>query len=65
MSSRFAKAVPTPHHVFGDRRLGNFELQHQKLAMDRGRTPLPVFPTHSLDEIAQAEIQAQIQLASA
>ncbi len=30
---------PTPHHVFGDRRLGDFEPQHQQFAMDPGRTP--------------------------
>ena len=29
----------TPHHVFGDRRLGDFEPQHQQFAMDPGRTP--------------------------
>src|SRR5437667_2896995 len=25
---------PTPHHVFGDRRLGNLEAEHQQFAMD-------------------------------
>ena len=27
---------PTPHQVFGDRRLGDFEPQHQQFAMDPG-----------------------------
>src|SRR6266446_3439716 len=56
MSSSFAKAAPTPHHVFGDRRLGNLEPQHQELAMDPGRAPLRVSPADPLDEISQATI---------
>jgi hypothetical protein len=47
---------PTPHHVFGDRRLGNLEPQHQELAMDPGRAPLRVFLADPLDEISQATI---------
>ena len=30
---------PTLHHVFGDRRLRDFEAQHQQLAMHPGSTP--------------------------
>ena len=32
---RMRKRRPTPHHVFGDRRLGNLKPQHQQFAMAR------------------------------
>ena len=44
------------HQVFRDSRLGNFEPEHQKLAMDPGCAPQWVFPAHSLDQITQATI---------
>jgi hypothetical protein len=44
------------HHVFRDRRLGNFEPEHRKRAMDPGCTPQRVFLAHSSDEIAQLAI---------
>ena len=47
---------PTPHHVFGDRRLGDFEPQHQQFAMDPGRTPERILVAHPSDEIAQLTI---------
>ena len=47
---------PTSHHVFGDRRLGNLEPQHQEFAMGSRRAPLRVFLAHPLDEITQAMI---------
>src|SRR5438477_5520839 len=47
---------PTPHHVFGDRRLGDLEAKHQEFAMDPGRAPLLVFFAHPLNEITQATI---------
>ena len=37
------------HQVFRDSRLGNFEPEHQKLAMDPGCAPQWVFPAHPLD----------------
>jgi hypothetical protein len=30
---------PTSHHIFRNRRLGDLETKHQKLAMDSRRTP--------------------------
>jgi len=36
--------------------LGNFEAEHQKLAMDPGSAPQRVFPAHPLDQIPQAAI---------
>ena len=48
--------VPTPHHVFGDRRLGHLKAKHQQFAMDPGRAPLRVFLAHPLDEITQPTI---------
>src|ERR1035437_5655461 len=33
----------TTHHVFRDRRLGDLEAKHQKLAMDPGCTPIARF----------------------
>ena len=50
------RRVRTSRHIFRDRRLGNLEAKHQKLAMDPGRAPQPVFPAHPLDEITQAAI---------
>ena len=47
---------PIPHHVFGDRRLGDFEPQHQQFAMDPGRTPERILFAHPSDEIAQLAI---------
>jgi hypothetical protein len=44
---------PTPHQVFGDRRLGDFEPQHLQFAMDPGRTPERILFAHPSDEIAQ------------
>ena len=46
----------TLHHVFGDRRLGDFEPQHQQFAMDPGRTPERILFAHPSDEIAQLTI---------
>jgi hypothetical protein len=48
--------VANSHHVFRDRRLGDFEPEHQQFAMDPGRAPQPVFLAHPLDEITQAPI---------
>ena len=45
-----------PHHVFRDRRLGDFEPEHQKLAMDPGCAPQWVFLAHPSDKIAQLTI---------
>jgi hypothetical protein len=50
------RRVRRSRHIFRDRRLGNLEAKHQKLAMDPGRAPQPVFPAHPLDEITQAPI---------
>src|SRR5437588_7485461 len=47
---------PTPHHVFGDRRLGDLKAKHQEFAMDPGCAPLRVFLAHPLNEITQATI---------
>ena len=44
------------NHVFRDRRLSNFESEHQKLAMDPRCAPQRVFLTHPSDEIAQLTI---------
>ena len=44
------------HQVFRDSRLGNFEPEHQKLAMDPGCAPQRVFPAHPPDQIAQLTI---------
>jgi hypothetical protein len=44
------------HHVFRDRRLGDFAPEHQQFAMDPGRAPQPVFLAHPLDQITQAPI---------
>ena len=46
---------PIPHHVFGDRRLGDFEAEHQQFAMDRG-APQSGSLAHPSDEIAQLTI---------
>jgi hypothetical protein len=43
-------------HIFRDCRLGNFEPEHQQLAMDPGCAPQRIFPTHPPDQIAQATI---------
>ena len=43
-------------HVFRNRRLGDFEPEHQKLTMDPGCAPQWVFSAHSLDQVAQAAI---------
>jgi hypothetical protein len=50
------RRLPTSHHVFGNRRLGNLEPEHQELAMHSGRAPQRVFFAHPLDEITQATI---------
>jgi hypothetical protein len=47
---------PTPHHVFGDCRLGDLKAKHQEFAMDPGRTPLRGFLAHPLNEITQTTI---------
>ena len=47
---------PISHHVFGDRRLGDFEAEHQQFAMDPGRTPERILVAHPSDEIAQLTI---------
>ena len=47
---------PTPHHVFGDCRLRNFEPQHRQFAMDPGRTPEWILASHPSDEIAELTI---------
>src|SRR4029453_11980283 len=44
------------HHVFRNRRLGDFEPEHQKLTMDPRCAPQSVFPAHPLDQIPQAAI---------
>ena len=44
------------HQIFRDSRLGNFEPEHQKLAMDPGCAPQWVFFAHPLDQIPQAAI---------
>src|SRR5436190_23454991 len=51
-----ARWRPTPHHVFGDRRLGDRKAKHQEFAMDPGRAPQRVFLAHPLNEITQATI---------
>jgi hypothetical protein len=43
-------------HVFRNRRLGDFEPEHQKLTMDPGCAPQRVFSAHPLDQIPQATI---------
>lgn len=43
---------PTPHHIFGDRRLGDLEPQHQQFAMNSGRTPQWIISAHLSDKIA-------------
>jgi hypothetical protein len=43
-------------HVFRNRRLGDFEPEHQKLTMDPGCAPQSGFPAHPLDQIPQAAI---------
>jgi hypothetical protein len=48
------RRILTTRHVFRDRRLGDLKAKHQKLAMDPGRAPQPVFLAHPLDEIPQA-----------
>ena len=50
------RRVPVSHHVFRDRRLGDFGAEHQQLAMDPGCAPKWVFPTHPPDQISQAAI---------
>jgi len=50
------RRFPTSHHVFGDCRLGNFEPEHQELAMNSGRAPQRILSTHPLDEITKATI---------
>jgi len=45
-----------PRHVFRNRRLGDFEPEHQKLTMDPGCAPQRVFSAHPLDQIPQAAI---------
>src|SRR5207248_7269265 len=47
---------PAPHHVFGDRRLGDRKAKHQEFAMDPGRAPQRVFLAHPLNEVTQATI---------
>src|SRR5436309_14133304 len=47
---------PAPHHVFGDRRLGDRKAKHQEFAMDPGRAPQRVFLAHPLDEVTHATI---------
>jgi len=47
---------PTLHHVFGDRRLGDFEPEHQQFAMDPGHNPERILSAHPSDEIAQLTI---------
>jgi hypothetical protein len=49
-------SVPSPHHVFGDCRLGDLKAKHQEFAMDPGRAPLLVFLAHPSNEITQATI---------
>jgi len=50
------RRILTTHHVFRDRRLGDLEAKHQKLAMDPGCAPQRVFPAHPPDQITQATI---------
>src|SRR6266508_204971 len=50
------RRVPASQHVFRDRRLGDFEPEHQQLTMDPGCSPKWVLPAHPLDQIAQATI---------
>lgn len=41
-----------PDHVFGHRRLGDFEAELEQLAMDAGRAPQGILVAHSSDELA-------------
>jgi hypothetical protein len=41
------RRVPASRHIFRDRRLGDFEAEHQQLAMDPGCAPKWVFPYSS------------------
>ena len=66
LSVIFQKSLPslrrrilTTHHVFRDRRLGDLEAKHQKLAMDPGCAPQRVFPAYPPDQITQATINVQ------
>src|SRR5882672_12420944 len=43
---------PALRHVFGDRRLSNFDAELQQFAMDAGRTPKPVRHAHVSDQAA-------------
>jgi hypothetical protein len=42
---------PTPRHVFGDRRLSDFDSELQQLAMDARCAPEPVGQTHLSDQV--------------
>ena len=50
------RRIPTPYHVFRDRRLCDFEPEHQQLTVNPGRTPQWVFATHPPDQVTQAPI---------
>ena len=44
------------HHVFWDRRLGDFKPEHQELAMSSRGAPQCVLPTFSLHQVTQTTI---------
>src|SRR5690348_10595443 len=53
VSTRIWRFLPTLHHVFRDRRLGDLKAKHQQLAMDPRRSPLWILFAHPSDQIAQ------------
>ena len=48
------RRIPTPHHVFRDRRLRDFEPEHQQLTVNPGRTPQWAFGTHPPDQVTKS-----------
>src|SRR5450759_1121075 len=50
------RRVANSHHVFRDRRLGDFEPELEQFAVDTRRAPKRILHAHPLDQITQAPI---------